>query len=134
MPSRDIQDLHPILRIAYSKAIDAYKIKYPNDPQPFTTCTYRSEDEQNQLYNSKPKVTNAKGGESPHNYRPALAFDIAFIVLNKKLDWNTKYFQNLADILKTIEPKVEWGGSWIKFKDAPHYQLKNWKSYLLPLA
>ncbi len=134
MPSRDIQDLHPILKGAYSKAIDMYKVKYPNEPQPFTTCTYRSEDEQNKLYNSTPKVTNAKGGESPHNFRPALAFDIAFIGLNKQLVWDSKYFKMFADILELADARVEWGGEWIKFKDNPHYQLENWKHYLLPIT
>jgi peptidoglycan L-alanyl-D-glutamate endopeptidase CwlK len=129
MPSRDTNDLHPILRNAYYKAIDVYKVNYPNDPQPFVTCAFRSNDEQTKLYNTKPKVTNAKAGESPHNYKPALAFDIAFVGLNKKLDWNKELFGKFADILEVIEPRIEWGGAWKSFKDAPHFELNGWKSY-----
>lgn len=129
MASRDTNDLHFILKDAYYKAIDTYKVKYPNDPQPFVTCTYRSNDEQTQLYNSKPKVTNAKAGQSPHNFRPALAFDIAFVTVKKALSWDSKLFKNFADILHEIEPRIEWGGSWVGFKDAPHYQLNGWQNY-----
>jgi len=129
MASRDTNDLHGILKEAYYKACDMYKVKFPNDPQPFVTCTYRSNDEQNALYNSKPKVTNAKAGESPHNYRPALAFDIAFVTLKKTLSWDNKYFKQFADILNIVEPRIEWGGSWSSFKDAPHYQLNGWQNF-----
>lgn len=130
MASRDIKDCHFILADAYPKAEAKFKQLYPNLPQPFRTCTYRSSEEQDALYLQKPKVTNAKGGESPHNYLPSLAFDIAFIGANKKLDWSNDLFQKFADILKEIEPRIEWGGSWLKFKDAPHYQLFNWKNYI----
>lgn len=127
--SRDTNDLHPILRDAYYKAIDLYKVRFPADAQPFVTCTHRTNDEQTQLYNSKPKVTNAKAGESPHNFRPALAFDIAFVTLKKKLSWDNTLFKKFADILNEIEPRIEWGGSWNTFKDAPHYQLNGWQNY-----
>ena len=39
------------------------------------TQTLRTFEEQNALFNKKPKVTNAKGGQSMHNY--GLAFDFA---------------------------------------------------------
>lgn len=71
MASRDKKDLRPELVQAYEKAKEKYYSLYPNDPQPFITCTYRSGEEQNKLYNSKPKVTNAKAGQSPHNYNPS---------------------------------------------------------------
>ena len=40
--------------------------------------TYRSIEEQNKLYNQIPKVTNAKGGQSIHNF--GLAFDTTSIL------------------------------------------------------
>lgn len=126
MASRDANDLHPVLRYAYYKAVDLFKVRYPDSPQPFITCTYRSNDEQTALYNSTPKVTNAKAGQSPHNYRPALAFDIGFVTLQKKLSWDSKLFKQFADILDEIEPRIEWGGGWAGFKDMPHYQLNGW--------
>ena len=77
MASRDKKDLRPELVQAYEKAVDEYKRLYPNEPQPFITCTYRSGEEQNKLYNQVPKVTNAKAGQSPHNYNPSFAFDLS---------------------------------------------------------
>jgi peptidoglycan L-alanyl-D-glutamate endopeptidase CwlK len=29
-----------------------------------------------------------------------------------------------------VSDVVEWGGSWKSFKDAPHFELKNWKTYI----
>lgn len=129
MASRDLKDLHFILSDAYPKAEAKFKELHPSLPQPFRTCTYRSNEEQDQLFLQKPKVTKAKAGQSPHNYTPSFAFDIAFIGVNRKLDWSKDLFEKFAIILKEIEPRIEWGGSWLKFKDAPHFQLFNWTNY-----
>ena len=129
MASRDIKDCHYIISDAFPKAVVEYKAKYPDKPQPFLTCTYRSNEEQEQLYAQKPKVTNARAGQSPHNYLPSLAFDIGFITVDKKLSWDQDLFKLFYDIIVKIEPRIEWGGSWAKFKDAPHYQLFNWLNY-----
>lgn len=145
MASRDKKDLHHILVSAYEKTCDIYKEKYPNSPQPFLTCTHRSDQEQELLYaqpsdgkdnngngiidDKSEKVTQARAGQSPHNYNPAPAFDIGFITVKQRLDWSSTNFKLFADIIKQVEPLVEWGGDW-KFKDAPHYQLKNWRNYL----
>jgi peptidoglycan L-alanyl-D-glutamate endopeptidase CwlK len=130
MASRDKKDLRPELVQAYERAADKYKVLYPNDPQPFITCTYRSFQEQNDLYIKVPKVTNAKGGQSPHNYNPSFAFDIAFITVENKVTWAGKYFKMFAELVKESSEVVSWGGDWINFKDAPHFELKNWKTYL----
>lgn len=90
------------------------------------THTYRSIEEQNALYNQKPKVTNAKGGQSIHNY--GLAFDI--VILKEKdnkwvVDWKVdKYWLQVADFFKS--KGFVWGGDW-KFYDAPHFELKGFK-------
>lgn len=129
--SRDKKDLHAELVTAYDQACDEYKKLYPTFPQPFVTCTYRSAEEQNSLYEigrSLPGkiVTMAKAGQSPHNFTPSLAFDIGFIGLDKKLSWDKKYFKFFADCIKT--DTVEWGGSWANMPDAPHFQLKAWNN------
>lgn len=130
MPSRKKEDLHLILGIAYEKAIAKWLELYPNESKPFLTCTYRSNEEQEQLFIQVPKVTNAHAGQSPHNYLPSLAFDIAFLKPDKSLDWSIINFKNFADILTSIDTRIEWGGSWLKFKDNPHYQIKGWKAYI----
>ena len=60
---------------------DAFQHRYPQAPAPFLTDTYRTDKEQDALYEQGrsrpgPIVTNARGGESFHNYR--LAADVAF--------------------------------------------------------
>lgn len=137
MASRRIQDCHPILENAWQLAKKEWDKLHPEKPEPFLTCTYRPNDEQNALYdegrkNKNPKKTNAQAGQSPHNFEPSLAFDIAFLPhgITKQLDWTPSLFADFFQIISKIEPKVEWGGSWKKFKDRPHYQLKDWKTYI----
>lgn len=87
---------------------------------------YRSIAEQNVLYNQRPKVTNAKGGQSIHNY--SLAFDYV-IMLDKDnngtfetIEWDLKspYHKVVVDYFKS--KGYEWGGDWKSFKDYPHFQ------------
>lgn len=94
--------------------------------------TYRSFEEQDKLFAKKPKVTNARGGESYHNY--GLAVDI---VLLKDKDGNgtfeTASWETNVDFDGDGQPdwmevvKIfkmygwEWGGEW-RFKDTPHFQ------------
>ena len=134
MASRDIKDLHHVCAEAHTLASALYKERFPNDPQPFLTCTHRDNEEQTELYaqgKTKPgKIVNqAKAGQSPHNYKPSFAWDIAFInPLTKKLDWSDKLFRNYADCVKKVSSVIECGIDW-KFKDAPHYELKGWKTF-----
>jgi len=128
--SRDKKDLHSELVNAYEAAVLRYKTLYPNDPQPFLTYTFRSNEEQNKLYEvgrSVPGkiVTNAKAGQSPHNFNPSYAFDIAFLTFDRKLSWDRKYFKKFADCIDS--ESVEWGGNWA-FSDPPHFELKAWKT------
>lgn len=87
------------------------------------TCTLRSVDEQNKLYargrTIKGKiVTNARGGDSMHNY--GVAFDICPII-NGKAIWNDiSLFNKVGKIGEEIG--LEWGGSWKSFVDKPHFQ------------
>jgi len=81
-------------------------------------------------YSKVPKVTNAKAGQSPHNYNPSFAFDIGFIGIDKNMDWNPKLFKNFGNIITSMSSVTDWGGNWKSFKDAPHFELKNWKTYL----
>jgi peptidoglycan L-alanyl-D-glutamate endopeptidase CwlK len=134
MPSRSKADLNEILVDAYEKACDEYSRLYPDLAQPFLTCTFRSNDEQTSLYaigrtKQGRKVTNAQAGQSAHNYKPAPAFDIAFVGLGNKLDWNNDLFKKFAEIITKIQPLIEWGGGW-KFVDRPHFQLKDWRKYV----
>lgn len=89
-----------------------------------TNCTlrfafvYRSPQEQDELFNKRPKVTNARGWQSIHNY--GLAFDIVLIVDGKAVWTVNKEWKQVADYFKS--KGWEWGGDWKSFKDAPHFQ------------
>lgn len=84
------------------------------------------------------KVTNAKGGQSIHNY--GLAIDIVLIVDNKTASWDTvKDFDKdgKSDWMEVINifkaAGWEWGGDWKSFKDLPHVEKKGyrWKDLLV---
>lgn len=95
--------------------------------------TYRSNAEQDKLYNQKPKVTNAKGGQSIHNY--GLAFDIVLLYdldgngtfetasWDMKKDFDKNNIADWMEVTNYFKSKgYEWGGDWKSFKDAPHFQ------------
>jgi peptidoglycan L-alanyl-D-glutamate endopeptidase CwlK len=127
MASRDLRDLNIRLIGVWLHASNHYKQIYSNLSQPFITCTYRSPEEQLELYaqgRTKPGkiVTQLKSG-SKHNKKPAEAFDIAFKTKDGKLDWSAHLFQKFADIVKSINRDIKWGGDWQNFKDRPHFEM-----------
>ncbi len=95
---------------------------------------YRSNALQDKLFNQKPKVTNAKGGQSIHNY--GLAFDIVLIYDNdgngtfeeaswsQIRDFDKDSIADWTEVTKYFKSNGwEWGGDWKGFKDAPHFQM-----------
>lgn len=67
-----------------------------------------------------PIVTQARGGESNHNY--GLAADLCPFV-DGRPDWNAP-IKVWAALGTAAEARgLEWGGSWKKFLDKPHVQL-----------
>lgn len=93
----------------------------------------RPVEEQNELYAEGRSVggdvvTNARGGESYHNY--GLAIDYALRKPGGKIIWDTEYDGNgngRADWLEVAELAkdlgFEWGGDWERFPDYPHLQM-----------
>ena len=71
--------------------------------------------------NKEPKVTNAKGGQSNHNF--GIAWDIGLFENGKYIIDETKYMP-IANLTLADFPELEWGGHWKTFKDVPHYQHK----------
>lgn len=126
--SRKLEDLHQTLQVAYLAAEQKFNEQHP-DVNVIRTCTYRNNAMQDLYFNKRPKITNARAGQSPHNYLPSFAFDIAFI-RNRKVDYTPKYFKAFADIIKTVSNDIVWGGDWVRFKDAPHFELKDWRNKL----
>ena len=72
------------------------------------------------------KVTNAKGGQSNHNF--GIAFDIGVFEGKKYLSDSPKY--KTVGILG-VDLGLEWGGNWKTITDQPHFQLRpNWAKEL----
>lgn len=65
-------------------------------------------------------VTNARGGQSWHNF--GLAFDVVLLDAIGKADWDMSHpgWKRVAELGKSVG--LEWGGDWKGFKDIPHYQ------------
>jgi LysM repeat protein len=65
-------------------------------------------------------VTNARGGQSWHNF--GLAFDIVVLDSVGKFDWDASHpgWRKAAELGKSVG--LEWGGDWKGFKDRPHFQ------------
>ena len=124
--------LHPKLRVETHKMYDEMCNALIGRAMPRFAYTLRTIKEQNELYQigrtkAGTKVTNAKGGQSYHNY--GLAFDLVLIIDAKTASWDTlKDFDGdkVSDWNEcvTIAKKYgwEWGGDWVKFKDQPHFQ------------
>lgn len=65
-------------------------------------------------------VTNARGGQSNHNY--GLAVDVCPF-LNGKPDWDNNTDFNAIGLMGE-SMGLEWGGHWKHITDKPHLQLK----------
>lgn len=130
-----IKTLHPNIR---KKVLDAYTFVNENllgkGIRLRFAYTFRTFEEQDKLYSQKPKVTNAKGGQSVHNY--GLAFDIVLLYdldnngTFETASWDLKKdgdFDNQSDWMEVTNyfksQGFEWGGDWKTFKDYPHFQM-----------
>lgn len=72
---------------------------------------------QGRFGNAGPVVTNARAGQSWHNF--GLAWDIGLFDHGAYLPDGSDY--NKAGALGKVT-SVEWGGDWKSFKDKPHFQ------------
>jgi peptidoglycan LD-endopeptidase CwlK len=91
------------------------------------TTGLRTYEQQNDLYSQGRTteggvVTNARGGESYHNF--GLAVDVVPLTDNGGIDWGAS---QLEDGWSTIgnygaATGLEWGGNWESFVDRPHFR------------
>ena len=87
-------------------------------------CGTRTYGEQDALYKKRPKVTNAKGGYSWHNF--GLAFDFGvFSRDGKQYFGESPMYAELGKIAREVQD-AEWGGDWSNFKDEPHVQMRKY--------
>jgi peptidoglycan LD-endopeptidase CwlK len=119
--SRNIDDLNPIVRDKCKAFIAACLLE---GIEVIITSTYRDNESQNALYaqgRTKPGaiVTNARAGESWHNFR--CAFDFA-PVKNGRIDWNDTATFTKCGKLAVDLCGLEWAGNWRSFKELAHCQ------------
>ena len=102
----------------------------------YTTRTFREQAElfaqgRTKLFDDKGKrlgiVTNAKAGESWHNY--GLALDIVLIVDGKTASWDTRTdfdkdgVADWGEVVRILKGAgYVWGGDWTRFPDRPHFE------------
>lgn len=86
----------------------------------------RSYKEQNRLYAKRPKVTNARGGSSWHNF--GLAFDFGVFSEDGKKYYGESTLYKVLGNLATAIPGATWGGTWTSLVDEPHIQLSTFNT------
>ena len=117
--SREITELHSTLQRGYTEL--ARRMKEKGFNYMGTSATYRCHDYQNYLYaqgrtRAGSIITNAKGGESLHNFR--LAFDIYQNIKGKEYE---EIFLKTAGTI-WVAMGGTWGGNWTGFVDKPHFE------------
>lgn len=137
MPSRSINDLQPIFRARVAEWLNDCAI---HGLDILVTCTLRSRAEQDTLYTygrtvknpngpatsryplGRP-VTNAKAGESAHQYGFALDF---VPMTNGKPDWSgtSPLWDTAISLAKARNMES------LRPLESAHLQLPNWKSYV----
>lgn len=132
----NLEKVHPKLKAIMLAAIERFDF--------MVISGHRTKEEQMELYkvgrikdNGKWKiigktVTKLDGLSklSKHNYLPSLAVDIVpYPGKGKNIDWgNISAFKQMAEVVKEEAAKlniaITWGGDWEKFRDYPHFELK----------
>lgn len=135
-----LASLHPVVREKIDRMIAKAGQQGINL---FVVSAHRDEEEQNELYSrgrtqaeldkvglnhvkaqpDKPKVTNARAGQSDHNVKRA-----ADLVEKKgsKLLWDNDRWEQIGKIGESLG--LKWGGRWKSFVDKPHFYDRGGKS------
>lgn len=130
-----INQLHPSVRKEMEIIINECNKVLTGRSQVRITQGLRTFAEQDALYAKRPKVTNAKGGQSVHNY--GFAVDIVLIIDGKEASWDVKKDwdgDKVSDWDECVKVFAKygwsWGGNWSSFKDMPHFDkigYNNWR-------
>lgn len=130
--------LHPKIRNEVRYLVEKANAQLVSHSQIRIVQGFRTFAEQDALFRQRPKVTNAKGGQSLHNY--GLAIDFCLLIDDKEISWDLKRDwdgDKVADWMEVVkifkDAKFIWGGEWA-FKDNPHLQKTfgyDWKQLLI---
>ena len=122
-----IDTLHPLIKAEVLELVTHVNtVILTGKVKMIVTQGLRTFDEQNKLFAQRPKVTNAKGGQSIHNY--GLAFDFCLADGGRTI-WDTvKDFDNdkIADWMEVVKvfkaAGYVWGGDFRSITDRPHFE------------
>ena len=122
-----IDSLHPKIKDEVRKLVNHVNANVlTGSVKMLVTQGLRTFAEQDTLYAKKPKVTNAKGGQSIHNY--GLAFDFCLVQGGRTIWDVAKDFDNdkIPDWMEVVkifkDAGYKWGGDFKSFKDRPHFE------------
>jgi len=122
---RNILTLAPVAQIAARRFLALLKGRVPEARIISGTRTYQEQDVIYAQGRTTPGniVTNAKGGQSNHNF--GIAWDIGLFNGGQYIRDDIEPYQDLAtQVMHHMSAQLQWGGNWTTFKDWPHYQLK----------
>lgn len=128
--AENLKNLHPAVEAGAKDLIRLSHSCYNIDIR--ITQGYRTKKQQDALYDQGRSsageiVTNARGGESMHNY--GLAFDFVQMV-DGDISYDLEYdgnnsgksdWREVAAVGKALG--FEWGGDWKRFVDYPHFEM-----------
>jgi peptidoglycan L-alanyl-D-glutamate endopeptidase CwlK len=119
--SRNLDDLIPVVKDRVERFIEICK---EHNIDLLVTSTYRDQESQAALYEQGRTtpghiVTNAKAGDSYHNWRCAV--DVVPLV-NGKPNWdsNDPIWNQIGMLGEQVG--LEWAGRWHTFKELAHFQ------------
>lgn len=119
--SRSLDELHPI---AKERVEHFLRLCKENGIDLLVTSTYRDHESQTALYEqgrttAGKVVTNAKAGDSWHNWRCAV--DVVPLI-NGKPNWDGSdpVWGRLGELGE--QAGLEWAGRWRTFKELAHFQ------------
>lgn len=131
MDSRTLENiatLHPKAQpwaVAFMEAVESSGI-LPAGWAAKIISGHRTWAEQNELYaigrtkeKNRKKVTDARGGQSNHNF--GIAWDIGIFDAKGKYLRESPYYAKLGPV--GIKIGLKWGGKWKTFTDRPHYEV-----------
>lgn len=131
-----IDGLHPSIRGLVTLGVNQCDTALRGRARILLVQGIRTFPEQDALFKKRPKVTNAKAGQSYHNY--GLAFDYCLQVDGKDISWNTAKDwdgDHIADWMEVATIFVALGFKWGRaFNDLPHMEKTfglNWRDMLL---
>ena len=99
---------------------------------------FRTAQEQNNLFYKRPSVTTLDGFRKKSYHQSGMAFDI-FLYDEHKACWakDCQYkYKEISDLFKEEFDLMKeegifkenqflgWGGDWIRFKDTPHFEVR----------